>query len=102
MEEAKFLGIAVSQLPLFGLMLTILGVLIAIFAVMMNQVNALRAEMDAKFGELRSEMRADFRALEARFDALSAEVVGMKIDIAYIKGRLGIAEDVADAPSSAE
>ena len=121
MEEATFLGMTISQLSLAGLGLTILAILIAMFAVMVSQANAtrsevtahraetntriesLRADMTARIESLRAETRADFRALEARFDSLSAEVIGMKIDLAYIKGRVGIAEEApADASANAE
>ena len=117
MEESTILGITASQIPLAALMLTIAGVLIAVIAFVAVQVNnslsalradlnALRSEMNANIGGLRSETRADFRALEERFerrfDTLSADVVGLKIDLAQIKGMLGIAENVADASAGGE
>ena len=128
MEEAKFLGIAASQIPLIGLIVAVAGVIIAVLAFvavqinsrlsalqsditalrseMNNNDNALRAEMNDGDSALRSEFRADFRSLEDRIerraDAQNAQLVGIKIDLAQIKGRLGIAEDAADASANAE
>ena len=116
MEEARFLGMGASQLPLAALILAASGVIITLLIFAINAINAanananalraemigLRSDMNANDNALRSEFRAGFRALEARIDALGAEIVGIKIDIAQIKQRVGIIEDAADASANAE
>ena len=120
MEEARFLGIGLSQLPIAALILAVSGIIITLLIFAINAINAanananalraemigLRSDMNANDNALRSEFRADLRALEERFDrridALSADVVAIKIDLALIKRRVGVIEDGADASADAD
>ena len=108
-ESNKFLGMDKGNLPVLGLLLTILVVVISLFNMQNAAINrlgdemaALRSEMREDNATLRSELKDDIRelsddldALENEMDALENEMgaVGsdlnaLKLDTAEIKVRI--------------
>lgn len=110
MEDSnKFLGMDKGNLPVLGLLLTILVVVISLFNMQNAAINrlgdemaALRSEMREDNATLRSELKDDIRALSDDLDALENEMdalenemgaVGsdlnaLKLDTAEIKVRI--------------
>ena len=103
MQEAnKFLGMDKGNLPVLGLLLTILVVVISLFNMQNSTINRLEDKITAMGAEqrednalLRSELKEDIRelsddldALEGKVDALGSDLNALKIDTAEIKVRV--------------
>jgi len=101
-ESNKFLGMDKGNLPVLGLLLTILVVVISLFNMQNSTINrlednmmAMRAEQREDNALLRSELKEDIRelsddldALEGKVDALGSDLNALKIDTAEIKVRV--------------
>ena len=108
MEQTKFWDRLVKALPIIGGIAAIVApttVSIAIFFSVLSMNNEMRSEMAALGAQLaaqgaaiealssdlqtlRAENRAEFRELGEEIDALSADVVELKIGYAETNGRL--------------
>ena len=114
-EETTFLGMPKDHIPLAALILGSLAVLISLFAFLAGQISAVndnvnalraemnandiafRAEMNANDSALRAEFREDFRALDSRVDTLAVEMAEMNARLVNVEIRVANTEMKVDS-----
>ena len=87
-DKNKLFRIESSQIPLFGLMLTLFMTVFAMFGWLKLDIGALRLNMNAMRAELKSEMSK----IRARLDRIESDISDLKTDVALIKARLDARE----------